>query len=75
MRRPRTEKPLRTPIYLTDEGRAERLQRLREYMGAGSDSEAVRRLIDYACLMFELLEAGQARAVFTLLQRLARRHR
>ena len=42
------DKPLRQPVYLVDEARCERLRRVRARLGAASDSDAIRQLIDAA---------------------------
>lgn len=46
--RQKTEKPLRRPIYLGNQARANRLEEIRRERGLCSDSEVVRRLIDDA---------------------------
>lgn len=48
--RQKIEKPLRRPIYLGSQARADRMDRLRRERGLCSDSELVRRLIDDAPL-------------------------
>jgi len=40
------KKHIRTPIYLADEARLDRMKRLRKSLGVVSDSELVRRLVD-----------------------------
>lgn len=60
----RTQKPIRTPIYLGDERRATRMKRVRERLGLNSDSELVRRLVDVAAEQLGVSEPGDQMSLF-----------
>jgi len=56
------DKPIRSAVYIVTEARERRLERLAALMGAGSASDAVRRLIDQACEQAGIVEPGEQTA-------------